>query len=52
MSLTLVIQNINLEFSFLEEILADLYRASIAQLVEQGIENPCVRGSIPRRGTT
>jgi hypothetical protein len=26
--------------------------ASIAQSVEQGTENPCVRGSIPRRGTT
>jgi hypothetical protein len=25
--------------------------ASIAQLVEQGIENPCVAGSIPARGT-
>ena len=26
--------------------------ARIAQLVEQRIENPCVRGSIPRVGTT
>ena len=25
--------------------------APIAQLVEQGTENPCVRGSIPRPGT-
>tara|TARA_R100000687_G_scaffold18218_4_gene14755 strand:+ start:1434 stop:1670 length:237 start_codon:yes stop_codon:yes gene_type:complete len=25
---------------------------SIAQLVEQGIENPCVPGSIPGRATT
>ena len=25
--------------------------ASIAQLVEQGTENPCVAGSIPARGT-
>ena len=25
--------------------------AQIAQSVEQGTENPCVRGSIPRRGT-
>ena len=25
--------------------------ASIAQSVEQGTENPCVRGSIPRLGT-
>ena len=24
--------------------------AAIAQLVEQGTENPCVLGSIPRRG--
>ncbi len=26
--------------------------AALAQLVEQGTENPCVLGSIPRRGTT
>jgi hypothetical protein len=26
--------------------------ARVAQLVEQRIENPCVRGSIPRVGTT
>ena len=26
--------------------------AQIAQSVEQGTENPCVRGSIPRLGTT
>lgn len=26
-------------------------RAQIAQLVEQGIENPCVAGSIPALGT-
>ena len=26
--------------------------ARIAQLVEQGIENPCVAGSIPAPGTT
>ena len=25
--------------------------AALAQLVEQGTENPCVLGSIPRRGT-
>ena len=25
---------------------------SVAQLVEQGIENPCVGGSIPSRATT
>ena len=25
--------------------------AYLAQLVEQGTENPCVRGSIPRVGT-
>ena len=28
-----------------------LRNAEIAQLVEQGTENPCVRGSIPRLGT-
>ena len=28
-----------------------LLNASIAQLVEQGTENPCVTGSIPVRGT-
>jgi len=28
-----------------------LYVAQIAQLVEQGIENPCVAGSIPALGT-
>ena len=28
------------------------YYAQIAQSVEQGTENPCVRGSIPRLGTT
>ena len=28
------------------------YYAALAQLVEQGTENPCVLGSIPRRGTT
>ena len=27
-------------------------KAALAQLVEQGTENPCVLGSIPRRGTT
>lgn len=26
------------------------YFAALAQLVEQGTENPCVLGSIPRRG--
>ena len=26
--------------------------APVAQLVEQGTENPCVGGSIPPRGTT
>ena len=30
----------------------DLGNALIAQLVEHGTENPCVRGSSPRRGTT
>jgi hypothetical protein len=29
-----------------------MFRASIAQLVEQRIENPRVPGSIPGRGTT
>ena len=29
-----------------------IVRAALAQLVEQGTENPCVLGSIPRRGTT
>ena len=28
-----------------------LMEATLAQLVEQGTENPCVLGSIPRRGT-
>ncbi len=28
-----------------------LARGSVAQLVEQGIENPCVGGSIPSRAT-
>ncbi len=30
----------------------EVYFARIAQLVEQRTENPCVRGSIPRSGTT
>ena len=29
-----------------------MVNAALAQLVEQGTENPCVLGSIPRRGTT
>ena len=28
-----------------------LFIASVAQMVEQRIENPCVAGSIPARGT-
>ena len=31
---------------------ADSACARIAQSVEQGIENPCVAGSIPASGTT
>lgn len=34
-----------------DKIPAYLRNAEIAQLVEQGTENPCVRGSIPRLGT-
>jgi hypothetical protein len=37
--------------SFISVPLNDRHRASIAQSVEQGIENPCVAGSIPARGT-
>ena len=29
----------------------EVYKAQIAQLVEQRIENPCVPGSIPGLGT-
>ncbi len=31
--------------------MTDIPYARIAQLVEQGIENPCVAGSIPALGT-
>tara|TARA_A100001391_G_scaffold80103_1_gene52114 strand:+ start:10380 stop:10721 length:342 start_codon:yes stop_codon:yes gene_type:complete len=38
--------------SHLSEGLIRTLIGSIAQLVEQGIENPCVPGSIPGRATT
>lgn len=38
--------------SFIRQALLDHRLARIAQLVEQGIENPCVAGSIPASGTT
>jgi hypothetical protein len=50
--LTEFLENINLEFSFLEDQVTEFRYARLAQSVEQRTENPCVRGSIPRAGTT
>jgi hypothetical protein len=36
---------------FFRSLSSQIRYARLAQLVEQRIENPCVRGSIPRAGT-